>query len=98
MKLGENMIPDLAWEDYWQGLYNRLERGFSWILISIGAIILAGYAIVNLVNALYNDTSMPILIKFGLFALLIGLATLLISVIRERWFMGKNDPYKEIKR
>nr|HQU74137.1 hypothetical protein [Calditrichia bacterium] len=37
VKMRNDMLPDVVWEDYWQQLYNRLERGFSWILISLGA-------------------------------------------------------------
>ena len=34
---------DKLWEDYWGGIYNRIERGIGWILFSIAAIVLLIY-------------------------------------------------------
>lgn len=96
--LGDQMIPDLAWSDYWQGLYNRIERGIGWILLSLGSISLTGFAIFKMIEALFQDTNLPFIIKFGIFALLSGVAIMLLSVIREKLFMRKHDPYKEIER
>jgi len=31
---------DRVWQDYWSGVYNRIERGLGWILLSIAGIIL----------------------------------------------------------
>ncbi|MDD3732187.1 MAG: zf-HC2 domain-containing protein, partial [candidate division Zixibacteria bacterium] len=33
-------LPEEVWENYWQSLYRKLERGFGWIFMSLGAIIL----------------------------------------------------------
>ena len=30
---------DAEWGAYWRSIYNRLERGVAWILVSIGAAI-----------------------------------------------------------
>ena len=37
-------LPEMYWDDYWTHVYNRIERGFSWILVSLGAMILLVYA------------------------------------------------------
>ena len=31
-------LPEMYWDEYWKHVYNRIERGFSWIFISVGAI------------------------------------------------------------
>ena len=39
-----------TWEAYWSSVYNRLERGIGWIILSIGAMILlffGGYKLVD---------------------------------------------------
>ncbi len=33
-----------VWDSYWMGIYNRVERGIAWVVISIGALIFFGYA------------------------------------------------------
>ena len=33
-------IPEHVWDNYWRGIYRRLELGIGWILFSIGAIII----------------------------------------------------------
>ena len=41
-----------VWDSYWMGVYNRIERGIAWVVISIGALIFFGYASYEVVNAL----------------------------------------------
>lgn len=87
-----------VWDSYWQNIYNRLERGFGWILISIGAIIIFSFAAVAAVESFLYDTQTPFLLKVGISVLIIGGIILLISVVREKLFTNKNDKYKEIQR
>ena len=79
-------------------LYNRMERGLAWILISIGAIIWGIFAIWELIQEIANDQTISPILKFGLFALLAGAFTLLVSVVREKLWLRKYDKYKEIQR
>ena len=91
--------PDEVWERYWTGIYNRLERGFGWILLSIGAIILLFYGGFKLVENLVKDPTVAIIAKVGILAALAGVVILLVSVIRERVFTYKTDKYaREVKR
>lgn len=94
----EHLIPDLAWEDYWHRLYNRLERGLSWILISLGAVILLVYGGYQAVTEIIQTTDMPVVVKWGMLALMAGIALLLVSVIREKLLLRKHDKYKEVRR
>jgi hypothetical protein len=90
--------PEEVWERYWESVYNQLERGVGWILVSIGAIVLAGYGLWEFVASLLEDTSAPWFLKLALFSLLIGGAILLFSVIREKLFTRGRDPYREVQR
>lgn len=90
--------PEETWEQYFESVYNRLERGFAWILISIGAIVLTGWALWIGLEELWGATDLPMYVKIAVYAMLLGLAVLLVSVIREKWFVRKTDPYKEIQR
>jgi ferric-dicitrate binding protein FerR (iron transport regulator) len=91
--------PAEIWDGYWQGTYRRAERGVAWILVSVGAIILAAYWIWHAVEALLGDTSAPLAVRAGLAALGVGLAILAVSVVREKLFTARRDPYqKEIVR
>ena len=88
---------DRQWDEYWAHIYNRLERRFGWILVSIGAIMLTSFGLYELVTHLFtNDFSL--FVRVSVIALLIGFSTLMISVIRERLFLIKSDKYERIKR
>jgi hypothetical protein len=87
-----------AWDGYWLGVYNRVERGIAWIAISIGAIIFFGYASIESVNAFINDTQTPPLVKIGISILFFGVLVLVFSLIREKFFTSKHDKYKEVQR
>lgn len=87
-----------VWDGYWLGIYRRIERGLSWILISFGAIILIGFAIYQSAVSIWNDISLPIYIKFAVLSLIFGLIVLTVSILREKLFTLKKDKYKEIQR
>jgi hypothetical protein len=90
--------PLEIWDGYWLNIYNRMERGIGWLLFSIGSIILLTFGGFKLVEALLMDTSISWIFKAGVLFIMGGLAVLVVSVIRERWFTFKRDPYKEIVR
>ena len=87
-----------VWDTYWVSVYNRTERGLGWILLSVGLLVLYGYGSWQWINALLSDESIPGFVRFALFAVMFGGAILLVSVIREKWFTGRKDPYKEVQR
>ena len=87
-----------VWDNYWLGIYNRLERGLAWILVSIGAIILSAFAIYEIVSKMLEDTLTPGYIKIGISCLLLGGLILLFSVVREKIYTSIRDKYKEIQR
>ena len=87
-----------VWDSYWMGIYNRIERGIAWVVISIGALIFFGYASYEVVNAFVNDTQTPPLAKLGITLLIFGALILIFSLIRGKIFTSKRDKYKEVQR
>jgi hypothetical protein len=87
-----------VWDSYWIGVYNRLERGIAWTLFSIGAVILITYGAFKFVEALIADPGLALIVKIGMVLVIGGLVLLLVSVLREKLFTHKRDPYKEVRR
>ncbi len=96
MRLRE--FPDAVWDRYVEGTYNRLERRVGWILLSLGAMVLIGYGLYELVVFLVAAEEIAWWVKAAIGAVCVGLAVLSVSVIRERLFAWKRDPYRDVKR
>jgi predicted anti-sigma-YlaC factor YlaD len=89
---------DRVWNDYWSGVYNRIERGTGWVLFSVAAISLLIYGGFELIEGIIQDRTVGVLMKVGLLALLGGLAVLFVSVLRERLYFWSRDRYKDVRR
>jgi len=89
---------DRIWQDYWNGIYNRIERSVGWIVFSVAAILLTIYGGFKLIEELIKDATVGMLLKAGLLALIAGLAILFVSVLRERLHFWKKDRYKDVRR
>jgi len=89
---------DQVWEYYWANVYNRLERGVAWILLSIGGVLLLSYATYELVHELFLHEGVSWVVRIGVISLLVGFYALLASVIRERMAIRRSDRYEGIKR
>lgn len=87
-----------VWEQYWVGVYNRVERRLGWTLVSIAAVILLTYAGFELVLAIIDDPEMPLLIRIAMLSGLAGGFILFVSVVREKLFTHKRDKYREVQR
>lgn len=90
-------LPDSHWEGYWTNVYNRLERGIGWVLMSIGAIILLCYGAYQLFEGIFTSPEVSLVIKIGVAVGGAGLIILLISIVREVIFARKKERYKEVK-
>lgn len=97
-QMAYNEPPHEVWDGYWAGVYRKLERGIAWILLSIGAIILISWGIWQGIEDVIADTGMPLVVKLSIGALTVGLVILLVSVAREKLFVRRSDPYKDIVR
>jgi ferric-dicitrate binding protein FerR (iron transport regulator) len=90
--------PEEMWDGYWRSTYNRLERGVGWIVFSIGAVMLLGFAAWNWVERVWGDGDVPLLIRLAILAVAVGLLIVAFSVVREKLFTRRHDPYREIER
>jgi len=89
---------DRLWQQYWDGIYNRVERGIGWIIFSVAAILLTIYGGFKTIEALITDPTVGLLLKIAMLALLVGLAILFVSVLRERIFFWSKDRYRNVRR
>ena len=89
---------DKMWQQYWSGIYNRIERGAGWILFSLSAILLLIYSGFRVIEKLIKDPTVDIILKAGLLVLIAGVAILLVSVLREKLYFRKKDRYKDVRR
>lgn len=86
------------WEVYWNTVYNRLERGLGWILLSIGGMIILFFGGYKAVERIIQDSSTPLLLKVGILTVLGGVVVLLVSLLREQLFVHKRERYKEVEK
>lgn len=97
-KMKFKKLPEFYWDDYWKHIYNRIERGLSWLFLSLGAIIILSFAGWEFLDKLIADQEVHPLLKWGIFVFLIGIIILLISILREKIMVKRVDKYKEIER
>jgi predicted anti-sigma-YlaC factor YlaD len=96
MKLAK--LPDEYWDDYWERVYNQLERGFGWILFSIGAVIVISFAIYESLKEFFYNPEVSLPLKIGIAFLAFGSVVLFVSVFREKWMVRKVDKYRSVQR
>ena len=89
---------DRIWQDYWDGIYNRIERSIGWIVFSVAAILLTIYGGFKAIEEMIKDPDIETILKVGLLALIVGLAILFVSVLRERLYFWQRNRYKNVRR
>ncbi len=89
---------DRMWQEYWGSIYNRIERGVGWIILSIAGILLVIYGGFKIIEELIKDPTVGMILKIGLLALIAGIAILFVSVLRETLYFWKKDRYKDVRR
>lgn len=90
--------PEEQWNRYKSSVFNRIERGIGWLLVSLGATVLLCYGLWQAMSELWADASMPTFLKLAIFALGAGSIVLFVSIGREKLFTHHHDPYKEVER
>jgi hypothetical protein len=90
--------PDEVWEDYWVSVYNRCERGVGWLLVTVFSVVLLSWGAWEILAAMFEDNSLPWFLKLSVMGVAVGGIILFVSVAREKWFVRKTDPYKEVIR
>jgi predicted anti-sigma-YlaC factor YlaD len=96
MKLAD--LGEREWELYWGRVYNRLERGAGWVLLSVGAVVILSFGAFKAFEGLWNDHSLPLVVRLGIGCALLGFVVLFVSVARERLYAWARDPYRRVKR
>lgn len=91
-------LPIQVWENYWQNLYRKLERGIGWILFSVGAIVLLSFGLYQFFRELYLDPEVPTLVRIGVTVLGVGAVILVVSFVRERFFAYNRERYRKVIR
>lgn len=90
--------PEEVWSSYWAQVYARNERKVAWLLISIGAVVLLAWGLWQFILNILGAMGLPDFIKFAIGILSLGIVVLAVSVVREKLFVNKHDPYKDIER
>ncbi|HOX25553.1 MAG TPA: hypothetical protein PLL30_11720 [Candidatus Krumholzibacteria bacterium] len=89
--------PREAWDDFRRRVVNRRERSLGWTLLLFGGLVIGGYALLRLALVLIT-AAIPLVVRLGVVLGGIGLLVLLVSVVRERWFVRKRDRYDDVVR
>ena len=89
---------DHVWQQYWDNVYNRVERGIGWCLFSVAGICLVIYFGFKVIEEIVTDPTVGLLLRASLLVLITGLAVLFVSVARERLYFWKNDRYRKVRR
>jgi len=89
---------DRDWELYWGRVYNRMERGAGWILLSIGAIVVLVFGAYHAFLSIWRDASLPAVVRIGIGCALLGIVVLFVSVARQRLYAWVRDPYRRVQR
>ncbi|MHB2153102.1 zf-HC2 domain-containing protein [Calditrichota bacterium GD2] len=97
-KMKFRALPEMYWDEYWQQVYNRIERGIGWILFSLGAIIVLAFAGYEVLKEFFLDASQPLVLRIGMGLLMLGFIVLFISVLREKLMVRRHDKYRRIIR
>jgi anti-sigma factor RsiW len=98
MTMGVARPPEEAWDRYRRSPLHRTERSVAWVLIAVGGGILAATSLWLWIES-WLASDLPLFVKVALGAVLVGAALLLVSVVRERWFLWRQDPYsREVER
>lgn len=90
-------LPKPSEEDmmkYWPSVYARIERGMGWSLLVIGLVIWVGYGIFAFITSPGIEAVTKLLIALPV----VGILMLLVSVVRERYYVSKRERYGEVER
>ena len=91
-------LPEVYWDEYWQHVYNRIERSIGWIFFSVGAIIISIITGYTILQEYFLNPEEPLGIKIGVGLLGIGTIVLFVSVLREKLMVRSVDKYRSIQR
>lgn len=89
---------DKLMEEYWSGIYNKLEKNTGVVFASIGAALLLFLGAMCFFRDFLFNSLEPLSLRIGAAILIAGVVILIVSVVREQYFYYKNERYKEVNR
>jgi hypothetical protein len=91
--------PDeLLEEEYWSGIYNRLEKTTGVLFATAGAVIFLFLGALFFFQDFLFNSDNSLLLRVGSGILIGGIIVLLVSIVREQYFYYKKERYKEVKK
>ncbi len=91
-------LPDPLWEAYGASWYRKAESALGWILLSLGAVITILFGGFAMWSDFFRDPSVPLLGRVGAGAAMGGSVIILVSKLRETFFMRKRDRYRKVMK
>lgn len=91
-------LPEMYWDEYWNHVYNKLERGIAWIILSLGAILIFSYGAYEMTYEFFFDGTISLFLRISTGIFTFGIIILTVSVLREKLMIRHIDKYRSIKR
>lgn len=88
-ELAAPSVDDAVWDAFLDNVYNRLERRLGWLLLIIGATIVAGLFAYEAMVLPWASTPLKIVCATPF----LGLGLLFVSVLRQRLHVARSDRY-----
>ncbi len=82
------------WAGYWDSLFRRMERGTGFFLMIAGILAVSAFALFKAVTSPQFLTFQGIAVAI----ILLGVIVVFLSVVRERYYESKSDPYKGVEQ
>jgi ferric-dicitrate binding protein FerR (iron transport regulator) len=90
--------PEEVWDRYRRSVLHRTERTVAWVLIAVGGGILGATSLTLWIQS-WLASDLPLFVKVAIGSVTVGVALLIVSILRERWHLSRHDPYsKEVER
>jgi anti-sigma factor RsiW len=86
-------VPAGAWDGYWEEIDARLARRTGWMFLALGGGVLG---LMGFLKVLVWSNNLWV--RAGLVAVVVGLAILVVSVVRGRLLELPHDRYSRIRR
>jgi len=88
---------EAEWRAHWSCIYNRIERGIGWFLLSLGSLVLLLVGAWHFLRDFLLDPEQSFLLRFGVGTAVAGGVFLGVSVVRERIRVYRVDRYNEVE-
>ena len=94
-RLRDDMDPEdrERWREIMDNAFDRTLRGIGWLLVVGAVLLLVGYGGYEFI---LSDVEPPF-VKWAVAAVYVGLAVLLLTVLRQRLRDRKTDRYKDVE-